>query len=368
MRLLLFADLHLDTPFTWAGRDVANARRRALHETLRRLCTLAEQQEVDAVLCAGDLYEHERFTPDTRRFVRDMFARLHPLPVLLAPGNHDWYGEESLYRQADWTDNVHIFTDAHLTPVELAPGCTLWGAAHRAPANTDGFLDGGFHVDRGGVNLALFHGSEISELSWQEDGKTPHAPFRANQIPVAGLDHAFCGHFHTPKDAPWHTYPGNPDPLAFGETGDRGAVVAEVAGDGGVSRTRHDVGVSEVHDCMVDLTGVTHSGGVRERVAAELKGLEGVVRLTLAGEIEPDVDVRVSDLDSGWDTVQGVVVRLGDLRVAHDLDALRAEKSVRGEFVRRVQDDPSLDDEIRWRVLHTGLRALTGRCDDLEAV
>jgi DNA repair protein SbcD/Mre11 len=368
VRLLVFSDLHLDTPFTWADRNVARARRQARRTTLTRICDLAREQSADAVLCGGDLYEHDRFTPDTRMFLRDAFARLDPLPVYLAPGNHDWYGNQSLYRQVEWPRNVHVFSEARLLPVELTDGVTLWGAAHCAPANTDGFFDAGFRVDRGGVNLALFHGSERLDLPWQEAGKVPHAPFSCSQIPAAGLDHAFCGHFHTPKDARWHTYPGNPDPLTFGETGDRGAVLAEVSDDGSVTRTRHQVAVSEVHDEVVDLTGVTHSGEVRERVAAEVKGLSGVVRVTLTGEVEPDVDVRLGDLHGGWDWLEALVARRGSITIAYDLEELRAEKSVRGEFVRLVEGDAGLDDDVRRRVLTTGLRALAGRADELEVL
>ena len=60
-------------------------------------------------------------------------------------------------------------------------GLILWGAAHRGPANTPGFLDG-FKVDREGVHLALFHGSERGWFSDQETGKQLHAPFDAGQI------------------------------------------------------------------------------------------------------------------------------------------------------------------------------------------
>lgn len=368
MRFLIFSDLHLDTPFTWAGPELARARRQALRSTLGRICELAEAENVDAVLCAGDLYEHDRFTPDTRLFLRETFAGLSPRPVFLAPGNHDWYGEQSLYRQGSWSANVHVFSEPSLQPMELLDGLTLWGAAHCAPANTDGFFDSGFEVDRGGVNLALFHGSEASDFRCQGDGKVPHAPFRAQQISDSGLDHAFCGHFHTPKDAVWHTYPGNPDPLTFGETGDRAAVVAQVLDDGAISRSRHRVAVSEVHDRVVDLTGVTHSGEVRERVAAEVKALEGVVRITLTGEVEPEVDVRLSDVETGWDHLEGLIARRGVIRVAYDLDELRQEKSVRGEFLRMVEADPGLDDTVRGRVLTTGLRALSGRADELEVL
>ena len=310
---------------------------------------------------------HDRFTPDTKNFLQNTFAQLHPRPVFLAPGNHDWYGAESLYRQAEWTPNVHVFTEAHLTPVELGDGITLWGAGHRAPANTDGFFDGGFRVDRGGFNVALFHGSERAELPWQGEGKQPHAPFSASQVRDAGLLHAFCGHFHTPKDAESHTYPGNPDPLTFGETGNRAAVLAEISPDGSVTRTRQPVAVSQVHDRAVDLTGATFSGEVRERVAAEVQDLAGVVRVTLCGEVDPEVDIRLSDLSSGWDHLS-LVSRLGDVTVAYDLEELRQERSVRGQFVRDVEADVALDDTMRRKVLTTGLRALAGRKGELEVL
>jgi len=264
VRLLHFSDLHLDTPFQWAGQELARARRRALRDTLCRVVALAREEEVDALLSAGDLYEHERFSPDTANFLRDTFAELD-IPVFLAPGNHDWWGPASLYRQVDWTPNVHVFTEDHLIPVTLAEGIHLWGAAHRAPANTDGFLEH-FAVDRAGVNLALFHGSETAALHFQESGKAPHAPFSDEQVEAAGIDHAFVGHFHTPRDAARHTYPANPDPLTFGETGDRAAVLYTVHDDGTVTRDRRRVAVSEVHNLDVDLTGTTHSAHIRERV------------------------------------------------------------------------------------------------------
>lgn len=60
MRLLHFADLHLDTPFRWADREQARKRRRALRETLLRICQVADEQNVDALTCGGDLYEPPR--------------------------------------------------------------------------------------------------------------------------------------------------------------------------------------------------------------------------------------------------------------------------------------------------------------------
>ena len=85
----------------------------------------------------------------------------------------------------------------------------------------------------------------------------PHAPFRAEQIargrpaPRAGrpLPHARA----TRAD---HTYPGNPEPLTFGETGERGRGRWSPWTDAGaVTRERHRVAVPQVSDVEVDLTG-----------------------------------------------------------------------------------------------------------------
>ncbi len=214
MRLLLFSDLHLEAGFAWASTEIGRARRRALRDCLRAITSLAVTLNVDALCCAGDLYEQDRFRPDTGHFLRDCFAAVDPIPVFLAPGNHDWLGPASLYRQTQWTSNVHLFEEERLTPVPLADGLTLWGAAHHSPANARGFLDG-FRVDREGVNLALFHGSEQGSFAFQDEDNTkkPHAPFQVEQIREAGLHHALLGHFHKPRDEKDHTYPGNPEPL-----------------------------------------------------------------------------------------------------------------------------------------------------------
>ena len=365
MKLIHFSDLHLDSVFAWTAdtRGAATRRRQALRDTLNNIVNLAVEQGADAVLCGGDLYEQDKFTPDTVAFLQSTFERLHPIRIFIAPGNHDWYGPQSLYRQATWTENVHVFDSSQFQAVELIDGLTLWGAAHRAPANTPGFLEE-FEVDRGGVNVALFHGSERGWFSHEGGRKTLHAPFDSYQIESSGLHHAFLGHYHRPRDDPRFTYPGNPDPLTFGEDGERGAVVATVMNDGVVVRDRRSVSVTQVHDLDVDITGSISQQDVRDRVSDALASLSGFARVILSGEPPEDIDLRPRELslvDYGLDSV---LVEVGAVHVAYDLDLIREEPTVRGEFVREVSNQEIPEDEKR-RILVTGLRALDGR-DDLE--
>lgn len=365
MKLLVFSDLHLDTPFAWAPTALARQRRQAVRDTLRRIIDLAAAEQVEAILCAGDLYEHEHFTPDTVRFVQDTFNRAGR-PVYLAPGNHDWYGPASLYQQARWGENVHVFQSDRLQPVSLVGGVTLWGAAHLSPAKTEGFLDN-FHVRGEGVHLALFHGSENEAFRFEcDDKKQPHAPFNAADIQQAGLAHAFVGHFHTPKLGPWHTYPGNPDPLTFGEEGERGAVIATIQTDGSVTREVRPVATTAIHDIELVLKGISHSDEVRAQAQDALVGVTGVVRLTVSGEVDPRVDLHRNLFDGIGEHLAGFLVRFGAIAVSYDLADLRQEISVRGQFIRDVESS-HLTEDTKRRVIVTGLRALDGR-KDLEVL
>jgi hypothetical protein len=333
---------------------------------LDSITDLARSLHVDALTCGGDLYEQERFTPDTASYLRDTFAALEPIPVLLAPGNHDWYGPHSLYAQVSWSPNVHVFTEDHLTGYPLSDAVTVWGAAHRAPANTRGFLDN-ITVPRDGVHLALFHGSEQGWAAGPGNGQVPHAPFRAEQVHQAGFAHALLGHFHAPRDTPTHTYPGNPDPLTFGETGLRGAVLLTVdPASGQVATRRYPVASSATHDRTVDITGATHADEIRRWVLDAVGGLTGAVRVTLTGTLATEVDLRLDMLAAACPSNLDVLVpRLGEVHPAYDCAALADSPTVRGQFVRDVLA-ADLDEELRRRVLITGLRALDGRGDELD--
>ena len=291
MRILLVSDVHLDAPFVWAGPAVSRKRRQALRDAFVSAIDLALNERVDAVLCGGDLFEHDRVSADTGRFLQAQFSGCRRFPYSSRQEITTGLGFESLYRRIEWSPNVYVFREPQLTPVDLLDGLTLWGAAHMGPSGTGNFLDG-FRVSRGGVHLALFHGSELAVFVQEDRQKTPHAPFSAADIERSGLHFAFLGHHHTPSDAARFTYPGNPEPLTFGETGTRGAVLATIGDDGVVNVDRRVIAITEVHDVEIDVTGCTNTQDVRDRVTEALHATAGYARVTLIGELAPQIALQ----------------------------------------------------------------------------
>jgi len=363
MKLLHFADLHLDAPFAWAEPHVARLRRDGQRRTLDRIVALGTDQRVDAILCGGDLFEQDRVEPDTVEYLRRVFADAGR-PVYLAPGNHDWYGPTSPYLRTRWTPNVRVFTEDHLVPVELAPGLRLWGAAHCAPANTPDFF-AGFCAEGTAVNLVLAHASERGLIASEARGKLPHAPFEADELERTGINLALLGHYHRPRDEVRFSYPGNPDPLEFGEDGERGVLLVTIDQSGAFSRQRRTVAASEVHDKVVDVGGAQDRNEVATRVRDAIAGLDGAVRVTLCGELGSTVQLEPGTLQALGHGLEGFVVQI-HVKYAYDLSAIANEKTVRGQFVRDVLQQIE-DEALRQRVITTGLRALDGR-SDLEVV
>jgi len=360
MKLIVTSDLHLDTSFSGNGfnPNVGRKLRYSLQQTLLNVVELVKTSGAEGLLCGGNLYEHDRFSPETAALLRYAFAEVAPTPVYVAPGNQDWYGPESLYQQVDWTPNVHIFSSDQLSPVTISDGLTLWGAAHCAPSGSHNFLDG-FHTDRDGVHIGLFHNPEVTTPA-EPNGKK--GSFDATDIENAGLHHVFLGDYHEPREAVRYTYPGNPHPLSFGQNGDRGAVIATVSPEGVVRREWRSVAHFPFHDLEVDITGCQSRADIRERIEETVTGMCGVARVTLRGEIPGELDFHPKDLSDLKHPLEGLLVRIGKLRPRFDFDAIAKESTVRGHFVRDVLA-AQMEPAKRNRVLMTGLRALEGRRD-----
>ena len=209
MKLLAFSDVHLDSKFGWATREVARRQRQRLRDGVTWAFEQARREDAAAVLIGGDLFEHDLVSPDTVQFLRRTFEQ-SGRQVFAAPGNHDYADTESRYRCVDWPANVHVFGETRFTSAPLGEGVTIWGAAHRKPADTAGFFDDGFRVGRrsgpgptdgggDGIHIAVFHGEERNA---RFRGSQRHAPFRSRggQIAAAGFHHAVVGHSHKPAD------------------------------------------------------------------------------------------------------------------------------------------------------------------------
>lgn len=231
MKVLHAADLHLDSAFQRLDYQQAMTRRKELRELPRRIVETAVAEQVDLILLPGDLFDGERVYPETIAALSEAFGSTE-IPVVIAPGNHDYVRPGSPYLTAAWPENIHIFTDEQPDCLEF-PGlnCVVHGYAFTTPHREDEPLRGFAAPHDGKLHLLCVHG---------EVGLTGrYAPISEADLSRSGAAYAALGHIHAGSglqwagDTPW-AYPGCPEGRGFDELGEKGVLVVTI-GDGGVS-------------------------------------------------------------------------------------------------------------------------------------
>ena len=142
VKIVHAADFHLDSAFGALSAEQARQRRRESRELLTRLCNYVNQNGVDLVLLAGDLFDSDTTYRETLEALSEALGAMQAR-VFIAPGNHDWYGPGSPYLTVRWPENVHIFTQPQLTAMAwLEKNLVIHGAAFTGPEQPEGFLSG----------------------------------------------------------------------------------------------------------------------------------------------------------------------------------------------------------------------------------
>ncbi len=196
---------------------------------LEEALALARAAEADAILVAGDLFDHHRVSPATVDRVMDALAASER-PVVVLPGNHDtvltqglWHGEAprgvTILRKAE---GEMLLLD------EL--GLAVWGRPvydHHA-----GFrpLEGMPPRPWDGWYVSMAHGL-VMDFPEAEGRSSPILP---EEIAEAGCDYIALGHVHVFRDVSQNGVPAFYSGAPSGGT-TRGVALVELDPEKGVS-------------------------------------------------------------------------------------------------------------------------------------
>ncbi len=349
LTLLHAADFHLDSPFRALPPQEAQRRRQGQRETLDALRDLALDHRADLVLLPGDLFDSQETYPETLEALSRVLGQM-PCPVVIAPGNHDYYDVKSPYARMAWPDNVHIFQHEAVTSFSFPDlGVTVYGCAFTGPfRETDPLA--GFHAPGDG-NLAIgcLHG-DVGKHS-------RYAPIAPESLAQSGLAYAALGHVHafeahTDVPTPW-AYSGCIQGRGFDELGDKGALLIHLEN-------------GQVGGKLLPLPGPRYwelSAPV-DGVEAALEGVakDDYVRLTLTGAAQSLDLSALRDLGGA----KCKVFELRDETVPPlDLWARLEDESLTGYFLRemksRLDAAEDKDKDLLQAALRCGLAALEGR-------
>ncbi len=176
---------------------------------------LVSTEEADAMLIAGDLFDHQRVSDD---LVAEVLGRLGDLgvPCVVIAGNHDVHDDRSIYdRPAASEAGIHFLDDADGSTLHLLDGAlTVWGKA--MPVHHRGFRplqDVPPRPEADSWWVVLGHG-HLDDEGDDDDLLGRSSPLSSAEIAATGADYVALGHWHVRTDASagavpaW--YPGAP--------------------------------------------------------------------------------------------------------------------------------------------------------------
>ena len=104
MRFIHIADVHLGA-VPDENRSWSEKRKKDLWNTLSEVIDRAEEQQVDFLFIAGDLFHRQPLLRDLKEF-RFLCDKLSHTKVILIAGNHDYIQPKSYYRTFDFGENI----------------------------------------------------------------------------------------------------------------------------------------------------------------------------------------------------------------------------------------------------------------------
>jgi DNA repair protein SbcD/Mre11 len=365
-RILHCADLHLDRAFV--ERDLARsaaARRQALRDAFLRIVERA--RTCDALVVAGDLYEHEHVTGDTANMLVHAFESLE-CRVLLLPGNHDPHLPGSVYERMRWPANVHVFRRSEPEAVELADGLVLWGVAYTGRELDPAIVRRLRLPCDGRRHLLVLHAAVSSAFATADAG---HCPLTPAELDATGADSVLLGHFHRGAIEGVACYPGSPEPLTAGERGMHAVQILELD-ESGIHRALEPIARLSFEELEIDISGTASAAELEHRLAGEITPRRDAGRTlsaTLVGEIDPVCEVHTAELGRRLGDGFAAIAIRDETQPAIDLEALAEQPTVEGRFALRMltcaADEPARGD-LYLDAARAGLRALAGQREPVD--
>lgn len=383
MKIIHCADIHLNSKMAAnLTKEKAKERKAELLHTFIRMVDYAVKEEVQAVIIAGDLFDHNQINKTTRNAVYDQI-KLHPwIEFYYLQGNHD--SNSFLSDMEEIPENLKLFGKEWITYAAGEGGTAIKDEAEisarsvsqntvRKVAITGVELDQDnsssvYHslvLDAGCFNIVVMHGQES-----EQSGKDKTEIIALREMRNKGIDYLALGHIHRYKkdklDARGtYCYCGCLEGRGFDECGEHGFVLLEIDEEEGTCRrTFVPFACRQLYEILVDVSGCHTTSDMKERIDNALEQEEiaskSMVKVVLTGEIGVNDEMDIELLSKQFQDSFYFFKIKDQTRWKIDYHAYELDESLKGEFIRTVREAEGMSEEDKAAVIRYGILAVSG--------
>ena len=331
----------MDSPLTQVNNQ--QKRRLELLGALSNLSEYANNNDVSAIIVAGDMFDDQFATNNTIQGVADIVANSTATWFVLR-GNHGIGTNDPYQKLQQICPQIKFFRQS-------------WQTYTLGDVNICGRELGANDVEQwqqlqlpqSGYNILVLHG-DVDDESYGLIDKRAIANCGAHYVAL-GHRHAFAEHkFGKVVGA----YSGVLEPRGFDESAQTGFVLIDTDKK---SLSFVPQAIRTVQTVTVDVSNIQSDIALQNTLLSATSQVmaHNYLNLVLVGNATPELNIQ-----NATDTLKGrfFALRIDDqTQTAYNLDQLAKEVSLRGEFVRKVLELPQ---DEQAEVLKLGLALLSG--------
>lgn len=288
MKFVHIADMHFDIPFTTLNKkELGTVRRLEQRKILKQIVQYIQENQVEMLFIAGDLYEHDYVKQSTIEYINSLWKEIPNTNIYITPGNHDPFVKNSYYAKFSWNDNVHIFKETLEKVTDH--GINIYGFGFQDFYRKEAKLEEIKLEHPEQVNILITHGSVDSGK--EEDRQ--YNPMTKKELRSLGFDYIALGHIHKPSDEEEKNivYPGSTMALGFDEPGMHGMIVGQIKDNKEITTEFIPLDTKEFIREKVEVDGVRSKEELIEKINNRSIEPNKYVEIILVGKREFEIDV-----------------------------------------------------------------------------
>lgn len=290
--------------------DLAELIGDATRQALIAIVDLCIDEQVDALIIAGDLYDGDQTSMKTARFLASQMQRLHEAEIatFIIRGNHDALSR--ITHELILPPTVTVF-GGRSHSIDLTRGdisVSIHGLSFAKPQAPESLLEKYHRPTPDTVNIGIMHTSLAGAA-----GHDLYAPCKVSDLHGWGFDYWALGHIHARAQHPGDRtviMPGMPQGRDINESGEKTVTLVTVNDDRSILVEERATSIAQFERISIDLSSVEiwrdaadlieHSIGVaRDRTRSS--HLVGRLRLTgatpLSWQLRRDRDLLLAEIE-----------------------------------------------------------------------
>ena len=354
MKFVHIADMHFDAPFAVLNsrNKLGEKRRLEQREVFRKIINYIKENSIEYLFIAGDLYEHEYIRKTTAEYINNLFKEIPNTKIYISPGNHDPYINNSIYKNFNWNDNVHIFRGK--LEVVKENNCNIYGFGFNDFYCKNSIVDEIKIENKEQINILVAHGSLNGGILENME----YNPMNRNKLKELGFDYVALGHIHkldyNTEEEQRIVYPGSTISLGFDELGKHGMIVGELNKEN-IMLEFIPMDNKEFKEIELDISDINSEEELIEKINNLILEENTYYKIILNGD--KNFEINIYNLFK-FILNENIIKIKNKTKLKIDLEKISKNNNLKGLFVKEILDELNKENsnkELLENVLELGL-------------